>query len=83
MGFATRSFKIISLISGRTNKKETSHIMIHYVRGLNSRGYTSDRQSRSLTSRPCGIQAPGSHLGRLRPPKPLSGTKCIKMLSPL
>ena len=25
----------------------------------------------------------GSHLGRLRPPKRLTGTKCIKMLSPI
>ena len=40
MGFATRSFKIISLISGRANKNETSRIMIHYVRGSKTRAGT-------------------------------------------
>ena len=56
MGFATRSFKIISHISGRANKKETPRIMIHYVRGSKTRAGTH------LTTRPCGIQAPGSDL---------------------
>ena len=40
MGFATRSFKIISLISGRANKKETFCIMIHNVRGSKTRAGT-------------------------------------------
>ena len=69
------SFKIISLISGRSNKKETSHIMIHYVRGLKTRAGTPLIGNLG----PCGIKAPRSYLGRLRPPKRLTGNKCIKM----
>ena len=64
MGFATRSFKIISLISGLANKKKLLTLW-------------------SSMYGVCGIQAPGSHLGRLRPPKRLTGIKCIKMLSPV